>query len=495
MKRRLAAVWLLASPAAALAQICNGGMSYDECSAALNTALAGGREEILGAARATVDAELQTLNTGSQSDSSSSTQDFNPKLQASIDALGLGDSDGSAITVSWNDFFRDILKRTTGGNVNSVGQHHKLQIRLEEASVYEPLTELIDDQVALDAFSNELNDFDNISLDFKFSLNSASRGRDLAQSENLLLVDAIQRESLDQVSTLLDTTHLLLNERNTVLRQAVDRGVNFDSTIPMNEFLSPAETAALIQAAESARAAQLEYGAAYNNAARANGLFKLVELANNQPQLILAVKGSVRDDLVGPNDLTVSFSYEFGGVNINDYREYSAEQRRQDASRTSNWLCSRMTESGLVASEASCLQSFVAANSGTIEEGNRLALSIDYIEKESYDFNRSGYSLMQDSERSLVARFTYGRYLDMGFAEEIIGGRSRLDVSMSYENVGDDPARDDRALANITLSQEISPGLFLTLGIQWANKPEYRAMSDEDLTARAGISYKLARSQ
>ena len=45
-------------------------------------------------------------------------------------------------------------------------------------------------------------------------------------------------------------------------------------------------------------------------------------------------------------------------------------------------------------------------------------------------------------------------------------------------------ARNDRALFGLTASRNISNGLALSLGLVWANRPEFRGIVDQELTAK-----------
>ena len=49
-------------------------------------------------------------------------------------------------------------------------------------------------------------------------------------------------------------------------------------------------------------------------------------------------------------------------------------------------------------------------------------------------------------------------------------------------------------LADATLTQEVSLGATLTLGLVYANKPEYRVDVDKEFSARFGVNYKISQS-
>jgi hypothetical protein len=493
---RLLLPLLLLLPACAWGQVCVVTMSFNQCSAAMNEHFAQ-LPTPEAATTAALEDGLATLNTGGQAASSTTTDDFNPKFQASADTLGVSGESGDAVTLSWADLLSNALRGRLSGERRSAtnqSQHHKLIVKLEEAAVFEPVAALITDPAVGEELEESLDDFDNVAVDLRFSLNSQKYGRDLNQ--HATLISNVQAFTTSQLSGQLDVEAQLANAQSNVLRQLVERGGRFDSSAgdadkPLSEVFAAAPELAtqFITATERVRIAQLEYERLYESAARQNGLFTLIDLINNQPQLVVSVESKIRDDLVGPDQHTAKLTYEFGGTNVNRYEKYAAEQREADRLATER----DPTRQPACSDEVSCLASYVATRrDGAVSEGSRLALSIEYVGKDAYDFDRAGVQFAQDKESSLIARFAYGRYVDVGFADATRAGRSRIDVTASFEDVRGDPARQNRSIANIVFAQEISRGLFFTLGLAWANKPEFRGAVDEEISARAGISYKLA---
>ena len=167
---------------ASAAQVCDVTMTFGQCSAALDNAPA---VEL----KAVAVEGLKTVNTGSQTGSDTATEDFNPLLQASLDATGLSSDNSGKLTISWNDFLQSFAKNQVfgyDGSTGSVGQHHKLIVSLESPEVYEPLKQAIADESVVNDLDNSLSDFDDVSIDLKFALNSKKYGRNINNHLNFL---------------------------------------------------------------------------------------------------------------------------------------------------------------------------------------------------------------------------------------------------------------------------------------------------------------------
>jgi hypothetical protein len=50
-------------------------------------------------------------------------------------------------------------------------------------------------------------------------------------------------------------------------------------------------------------------------------------------------------------------------------------------------------------------------------------------------------------------------------------------------------------LITLTFSQKVVDDMVLSLGVVYANKPEFRGDVDKELSACAGLSYKLDRQE
>jgi len=565
MKRAIFAVLLLAAPAWAAAQTCTTSMTLHECWGALNSQASGRASQNQKDTATKVAAAANPVNTGSQTGTSTATDDFNPKFQVSADSLGVTGDSGGGLTLSWSD----LLGQAVFGPDRSferAGQQHKLTVKLEQAELFEPLSKAITDTAVKDELRGSLGDFDDVLADFRLSLDALKYGRNLQRQGTL--IDAIQAATQKPLQSQIDE---MLS--NTDVEDALVQKYSLDPDKRLNTALNELDAQQVIAATQTAWTSVLGYVEAYESNARKNGLFDLVDLVNNQPQLVLSVQSRIRDDLVGPNESALKFSYELGGANVNAFRRYQAEQQAREAPEAAQAAAAQSvaaaateaakespTNAAAVAAAASaaataaaaaaaakgadatavgavsasiaraattnpadadgaaaagravadaelarvaalracatvvaCLQRYVAREKDAIRAGNRLAFSLAFVSKDSYHYDQHGVLLDLPSARSLVAQFTYGRYVGTRNLAGILGGRrSRIDIAASFEDVKDDPTRQNRAVANITFAQEVSRGLFLTVGFAWANKPEFRGAVDTELSARAGISYKLA---
>jgi hypothetical protein len=100
-----------------------------------------------------------------------------------------------------------------------------------------------------------------------------------------------------------------------------------------------------------------------------------------------------------------------------------------------------------------------------------------------------GFSYVAEATERLAVSAVYGQNIG---AVKPDGRRARLDASLTYEDFSDDPLRQNRGIANFTLTYPLLEGFFLTLGAVYATKPEFRGEVDEELGARAGITYKIS---
>ena len=56
----------------------------------------------------------------------------------------------------------------------------------------------------------------------------------------------------------------------------------------------------------------------------------------------------------------------------------------------------------------------------------------------------------------------------------------------------DSDQMNDRTVFTLTGTRNLLPGMSLTAGLVWANKPEFRGEVDQELSARLGLNYKLS---
>jgi hypothetical protein len=210
---------------------------------------------------------------------------------------------------------------------------------------------------------------------------------------------------------------------------------------------------------------------------------KMVEMINNQDQFYVTGTGHRRDELIGPNEFNIKLFYERGLGNIRSLRKAIPDCFGPEA------------EAKWAGPSGDCLDKYSqAVKNWNPEEGNRLSFSLEYANRESHHIGRPdiGLNLDKAGNWSLIGKAAYGRYLSINQDGQ---QSTRLDVSASWENVSDDPERQDRGVASVTFTQRINDDLSIPIALVYANHSKFKGEVDKDLSAHFGLSYKLARKK
>lgn len=468
---------ILLFPSSLQAQICTLDMSIDACMGEVEQASidnSGSRDSALSAATAEQAQALVQENTGPGSLVSQllggSINDFNPDFQILLNSVNFSDNAEQGIQIDWSGFAVDLLNNLgfNDGQYNSESDDHKLSIAINDPDIFSPLKERLD-EAQLAEYQGWLEDTDDISFSLHWSPASQNRGRKISSHSglfNTLFDEAFDRALItldadDRVEEVLSYCQFDEDAREVRISTLLERAEQIgsqerrDACVTMVEGLpSLVSAAALAEANAFAR---------LNQELTAVGFDTLRKLVSNQPQTVFSLNQTVRDELAGQDETSIKLSYEYGAFNANTlYRS-----------------CNNLDD-------IACVSNFLASNSTSIEAAARFSFSAQYVRKSEYSIELPGMTFLElEQEESLLASVSYGRNL------KLIGNEpSRFELGVTYEDVSQDPMRNDRAIANLSLSQKLM-GTPVTFGVVWANKPEYRGDVDKEISARLGINFKF----
>jgi len=238
-----------------------------------------------------------------------------------------------------------------------------------------------------------------------------------------------------------------------------------------NAIMALVEQAALsTQTADAAANAQL-------------ATFRLLEfrdLIDNQPQLMFSATTRQRDDLIGPDETTASFTFEFPfGANLTGFaREFGAN-------RCSEW------------GSSDCLEAFrdyVANQSEMSALSPRFSVSIEYVDVDDYRVSLADpvVTFAQTGARKLVASAGMGlRFRGDGFAAD-----TRFDFALKREDVSDDPTRNNRTVATATWTKQFA-GMSIPVTLIYSNKPEFldQQALGERFSVNVGLKYEIRQPE
>jgi len=213
------------------------------------------------------------------------------------------------------------------------------------------------------------------------------------------------------------------------------------------------------------------------------GLRYFADLVSNQPQLFFSLESRIRDDFVGPNELAARLTWEFGFANINAYeKSYGRACRALDEP-------GRQVDESLLRECADTYSGFVNANRTRIRSGERFALSFEWVRIDDLHIMlaEDDVDFLIEGTSKLVAAVGYGRLLMLDPAQE---PSLRLDASARYEDVSDDPTRQNRLIITVTLSKRFGD-LSIPISIVYSNHGEYLGDVDQRLSANIGIAFDV----
>ena len=484
------AVWLIAAflacagaahvAAADKPTICTDGAAEtpDSCSDKVADWVnnAGPKELTKEAVAPVVKKEAANLNTGPSGvavgNGAATTNDYIPFIQALLGVSPSSGDEGDNIGLEFSNFLPlpDSVQ-------------HKAAVQLVGSELYEPLATALTD-AGLQAEKTELDDQvsanDDIALSVSFSQSNEHTGRAPGPHADLfhsLLMASVRPDS--RLNSARRAYQSLLAEIESRTRNESDPARRFtpsklDSDAGFG-VLPPEDLDRVLVAYEEMELASHAGLVLIRENLRSSGFYDALELLSNNPQWSVVANYRSRKELAGPDEWNLTLKYEIG------------------------WPSLKQAKKELGCADDACVAgkfSTFLLKPGTKRSRNfspRFSFDFSYVERARYDYllPESMFSFSKDSASSLIGNVAYGMYLSGTPAD---AQRIRMDIAVSYEDVSDDPDKNDRGVANVTFTYPVGGGTFLSIGAVYATKPEYRGAVDKELSARAGLLYKFAGS-
>jgi hypothetical protein len=323
------------------------------------------------------------------------------------------------------------------------------------------------DKVA--TLEGELGRFDDIEVDFKMVF----LGADGQFSRNLV----------DHDSAFGTRVIKAFNEINAeaIKKQSEDFLVinNLPST-PMGQISTTEKRQEARRAIVNALGSIAASDKSLRDFVRTSGYNRAAELAANQPQLYFSGDFHDLDELAGPDSWSGNLVWELPlGANINSMRR----------------LCgSKPTDTDFLTCYTGYIQD--PATVSSLQRKWRFRFEGGYGETDEYGPTIGGIDLSLDKVESLSTTVSFGGILrwDIDDTGKKIEHNS-FALEASFEDVSNDAARGDRLVATATFTQRVNDDFGFEISAVWASKPEYRGDVDHEVSALAGLRYKINRRQ
>ena len=415
---------------------------------------------------AAVATTVATTNTGSANLSSitnTTLRDFLSVFTAVVSTSTLTDNNG-AFTLDynlpvdlWND--HDVVKFQATFTTPT----------LDPALV----TALGTNASAITTLTDSLDQADDITASATYSPSTDRFGRTFANHQDL--VESLMNAVMANLGAN-STARLLANFGDLA------RGTTLTQDTPFTVITNAAQQASVIAAFQTAAASQPQFAQETETVVN-----NVAELINNQEQIYVSGTYNALNSLAGASSWAVTGTYAVGGKNVT---KFLAAQQKLGNCNIAQMVQEQKNLASPPTVSQTCLQQLNQyVGNDAIDQAWRLALTLDFSRTDANTINISQLStpLTTPQVNSQIISLTAGRRLDPPSSSR----ERRIDITAGYENVSDNPNLDDRIVASVTWTQEITDTFSLPITLSYANKSQYLPEDDHDLSAHFAVSYKL----
>lgn len=385
--------------------------------------------------------------------SESSLKDFLSLLAGSYESATTSEN-GDAFTFEWNPKF---------GLAPAVGL--KFQAVFAETKLNDEVTkQLAGNTEVADSLTDSLEFGDDTVISGSAQPKTRSYGRSIAPHRTWFQ---------NMMATTMDATA----EENAALDAVGDLVQSADERL---DFGTGGDEARINARVEAVKAAARAFK---NERTRlANFSTAFAKLLNNQPQWYGSLIYHARRNVIGPNEWSGEFTYEFASNNLNAFkRKHPGCDPDSERPQLAPADCARE------------LQAFAADTSSPIE---RVALSLEY-----HRVNRRwisdptrgldlGFPRSEAYVGTLAAGWNVAPLLPFGPATSGVGD-GRLDLTAKYEMPEDDDSEEKGFVAALTYTQKISEGFSFPVSFVYSDHASDLLNVDKRFSARFGLMYKM----
>jgi len=357
------------------------------------------------------------------------------------------------------------------------------RIIVHQAALYGPLDDEIDTldetirEASRDALDKGLGDLDDVEYVLRYTPHSQLPTADARIKD----VQRLATQYYDKTPKEMDFLGWLQQEESSINDALPQESRNpFPGNIPMGDICGNADAKNALQLLVNDLGLKI---AAANELLRKRlevvGFFRLADLIDGEPRFLFNGSTRQRADAAGPDETTLSVTWQIGAVSYRGARRY-AEKKLGKAELDVTSVDAYFETHGRLA-DSLPLFSFV----GEYSRVSSFQIAIPGVVDE----------FRTEPTHKLTAKLAAGCYLGAGHD-------TRLDLTASYDDVKDDTTLLDRFVAELSWTQQLGASFAKIAGgpefvatLVYANKPEFRGAVDEDLGLRAGIKWSVGKKK